>query len=218
MVQYNMILHNALQWLRQNINQEFELTKGTPYLTFTDKLWGVYHEDLGENWPCYCGTVRYASCNHCVPKWLTHVTSEDVLRKQREKRWKKKNAHLTRLFVSFEIGKTVHARWSEFKPSQIQRAWGIPKSIDHPIRKSLRSTTHIHCDPIWGAHQETYASYLGWGKDYRQVSNISRTWLWPGNKPLSEPMLVCFTDAYMRHSASMMLWRLVAMRLDAKQD
>ena len=29
------------------------------------------------------------------------------------------------------------------------------------------------------------------------------TWHWPGDKPLSEPMLVCFTDAYMRHSTSM---------------
>ena len=28
-------------------------------------------------------------------------------------------------------------------------------------------------------------------------------WCRPGDKPLSEPMLVCFTDTYMRHSASM---------------
>ena len=28
-------------------------------------------------------------------------------------------------------------------------------------------------------------------------------WRRPGDKPLSEPMLVCFTDAYMRHRGSM---------------
>ena len=28
-------------------------------------------------------------------------------------------------------------------------------------------------------------------------------WRRPGDKPLSEPMMVSFTDAYMRHSASM---------------
>ena len=28
-------------------------------------------------------------------------------------------------------------------------------------------------------------------------------WCQSGNKPLSEPMMVCVTDAYMRHSASM---------------
>ena len=28
-------------------------------------------------------------------------------------------------------------------------------------------------------------------------------WHWSGDKPLSEPMMVSFTDAYMRHSASM---------------
>ena len=27
-------------------------------------------------------------------------------------------------------------------------------------------------------------------------------WHRPGNKPLSEQMMVCFTDAYMRHAAS----------------
>ena len=29
------------------------------------------------------------------------------------------------------------------------------------------------------------------------------TWYWIGNKPLSEPMMALFTDAYMRYSASM---------------
>ena len=28
-------------------------------------------------------------------------------------------------------------------------------------------------------------------------------WRRPGDKPLSEPMMACFDDAYMRHSASM---------------
>ena len=30
-----------------------------PYLALTGKLWGVFCEDLGENWPNYNGTVLY---------------------------------------------------------------------------------------------------------------------------------------------------------------
>ena len=30
---------------------EIELTKDTPYLALMDKLWGVYCEDLQDNWP-----------------------------------------------------------------------------------------------------------------------------------------------------------------------
>ena len=44
-----IILQTALQWLRQDINQEFELTKDTPYLAFMEELWGVYCEEFGEN-------------------------------------------------------------------------------------------------------------------------------------------------------------------------
>ena len=30
-----------------------------------------------------------------------------------------------------------------------------------------------------------------------------KAWRWPGDKPLSEPMMTQFNDAYMRHAASM---------------
>ena len=41
-----------------------------------------------------------------------------------------------------------------------------------------------------------------------QISNIPAliqimAWRRPGDKPLSEQMMVCFTDAYMRHPTSM---------------
>ena len=58
-VQYNMILHTSLQWLRQSINQEFEPTKYIPYLALTGELWDVFCEDLGGNWPCYNSTALY---------------------------------------------------------------------------------------------------------------------------------------------------------------
>ena len=48
-VQYNMIFHTTLQWLRHYQNQRMYSTKDTPYLTLTDKLWGVYCEDFREN-------------------------------------------------------------------------------------------------------------------------------------------------------------------------
>ena len=42
-VQYNYdILHSALQWLQEYINQSLELTIHAPYLALTGKLWGMY--------------------------------------------------------------------------------------------------------------------------------------------------------------------------------
>ena len=38
---------------------EVNLTKDTPYLTPMGKLWDIYYEDLGENWPHYIGTTLY---------------------------------------------------------------------------------------------------------------------------------------------------------------
>ena len=47
-----------------------------------------------------------------------------------------------------------------------------------------------------------------------QINNIQAlvqimAWRRPGDKPLSEPMMVSFTEAYMRHSASMSWYLLV---------
>ena len=36
---------------------DFKLTTGTPYLALTGELWGVYCEDLRENWLLYNGTA-----------------------------------------------------------------------------------------------------------------------------------------------------------------
>ena len=41
------------------IESAFRITTGTPYLTLTGELWGVYCEDFGENRPRYNGTALY---------------------------------------------------------------------------------------------------------------------------------------------------------------
>ena len=38
---------------------DIELTKHTPYLALMGELWGVFCEDLGENWPHCNGTALY---------------------------------------------------------------------------------------------------------------------------------------------------------------
>ena len=44
---------------RSNITSEFKLTKDTPYLPVTGKLWSVYCDDFGEILRCYNGTALY---------------------------------------------------------------------------------------------------------------------------------------------------------------
>ena len=46
---------------------DFRIIIDTPYLALTGELWGVYCEDLGENWPRYNGTALYFTENrlHC---------------------------------------------------------------------------------------------------------------------------------------------------------
>ena len=53
---YIMVLHTSLQELRQNINQEAEPTKDTPYLPLAVQLWGVFHEYFGEK----------LTASHCI--------------------------------------------------------------------------------------------------------------------------------------------------------
>ena len=38
---------------------DFILTTDTPHLALTGELWGVYCEDLGENWQRYNATTLY---------------------------------------------------------------------------------------------------------------------------------------------------------------
>ena len=63
-----MILHTALQWLKQTI-KEFVLTTDTPYLTLTGELWGVYYEDLGQTGLCYNGIALWMYWN----KYTSHL-------------------------------------------------------------------------------------------------------------------------------------------------
>ena len=39
----------------------FELTKGSTYLALEGELWGVYCENLGENWLHYNGTTLFTN-------------------------------------------------------------------------------------------------------------------------------------------------------------
>ena len=39
---------------------DIRITIDTPYLALTGELWGVYCEDLGENWPRYNSTTLYS--------------------------------------------------------------------------------------------------------------------------------------------------------------
>ena len=41
------------------IELDIWITADIPYLALTSELWGVYCEDLGENWPGYNGTALY---------------------------------------------------------------------------------------------------------------------------------------------------------------
>ena len=42
-----------------NSESDIRITNDTPYLALTGELWGVYYEDLEENWPHYDGTALY---------------------------------------------------------------------------------------------------------------------------------------------------------------
>ena len=48
------------------MNQILE-SQDTPYLALTSKLWDVYCEDLGENWPHYNGRALYVSFKVPIP-------------------------------------------------------------------------------------------------------------------------------------------------------
>ena len=37
----------------------FELTKDTPYLALSGKLWSVFYEYFNRNWSCYKGFLLY---------------------------------------------------------------------------------------------------------------------------------------------------------------
>ena len=45
--------------MKEEHGPDSELSKDTPYITFTGELWGVYCEEFVENWPNYNGTTLH---------------------------------------------------------------------------------------------------------------------------------------------------------------
>ena len=64
------LLHRAQQWLKHNI-YDLTLTKYTLYHALTGEIWGVYHEDFGENWPRYNGNTLYMHIQ--TPVWYWYI-------------------------------------------------------------------------------------------------------------------------------------------------
>ena len=54
---YRDIIHGTVT--TAELESNFKLTTGTPYLAFMGELWGVYYEDFEENWLCFNSTVLY---------------------------------------------------------------------------------------------------------------------------------------------------------------
>ena len=48
-------------------DSDFIITPDTPYLALTGELWGVYCEDLGENWLRCNGTIKAAAESYISP-------------------------------------------------------------------------------------------------------------------------------------------------------
>ena len=73
-------------------NSDIKPTTDTPYLALMGELWGVYCEDLGENWLCYNGTTLYglswqktgwnqlSMLVHSFPAWTLHPGIPSSLR------------------------------------------------------------------------------------------------------------------------------------------
>ena len=59
---------------------DFRITKGTPYLALTGKLWSVCLEDFEENWPRYNGTALYTILDTCVG-YIHHIYDTWYLRR-----------------------------------------------------------------------------------------------------------------------------------------
>ena len=55
---YHVITYDAAVTVATN-ESDTRITTDTPYLAFAAELWGVYCEDLGENWPRYNDTALY---------------------------------------------------------------------------------------------------------------------------------------------------------------
>ena len=61
------IMHTSLQWLRNEINQSFQLTTDTWYFTPRDKLYAVFMKILQKN-ECIKRVMHYKRFYHCLYK------------------------------------------------------------------------------------------------------------------------------------------------------
>ena len=56
---------------------DFQITTDTPYSVLMGELWGVYSEDLEDNWPCYNGTTLHlffkSSWSQYIIQPLMHI-------------------------------------------------------------------------------------------------------------------------------------------------
>ena len=61
---YHDITYGTVITMAESESDVLTITTDTPYL----KLWGVFHEDFGENWLCFNGR----HCTLFVGFWVTH--------------------------------------------------------------------------------------------------------------------------------------------------
>ena len=59
---YHWMTYNTKMTVGER-KSDFKFKTDTPYLARDNELWGVYCEDLGENWPCYNGTALFVTNN-----------------------------------------------------------------------------------------------------------------------------------------------------------
>ena len=59
---------------------KYNPTKGTPYLTLTDELWGVFWQDFGENWLRYNHTALYLDRIHYSDVIMSVMASQSTSR------------------------------------------------------------------------------------------------------------------------------------------
>ena len=152
-------------------------TKDTSYLTFMGELWVVFCEDLGENW-------RVMTTPHCI-KYI-------ILKKRMNfGKWYMLYCLLYIMHTNI-VGRSAHINVNTLRLRQNGRhfADGISKRtfLNENVRISIKiSLKFIPKSPI---------------NNIPELVQIM-AWCWPGDKTLSVLMMIIFTDAYMRRSASM---------------
>ena len=124
----------------------------------------------------------------------------------------------------FPYGNSKQLYHSELRKSACLITTAVHCEIIHFKLVALIATVARCCPP----HCIKWIRLTHWGRDKMAaiyqislklvpkdpINNILvlvriMVWCWPDDKPLSEPMMVCFTDAHMRHSASMSFKDLV---------